>query len=50
MANIWGDLDLCVDKISKLVMSSAIYKTLIISVGKFVPERLQPFWKHPAGW
>ena len=30
-------------------MSSAIYKSIVIGVGKFVPERLQPLWKHPAG-
>jgi len=28
---------------------SAIYRGVCTTVGKFVPERMQPFWNHPAG-
>ncbi|XP_015521511.1 mitochondrial pyruvate carrier 2 [Neodiprion pinetum] len=28
---------------------SVIYKTSMGVIGKFVPEKLQPLWKHPAG-
>ncbi|GAB1861453.1 Mitochondrial pyruvate carrier [Camponotus japonicus] len=28
---------------------SVIYRNSMNAIGKFVPERLQPLWKHPAG-
>lgn len=28
---------------------SAIYKAVTTTVGRLVPQKLQPFWKHPAG-
>ncbi|XP_046746368.1 mitochondrial pyruvate carrier 2-like [Diprion similis] len=28
---------------------SVIYKTSMGVIGKYVPEKLQPLWKHPAG-
>ncbi|XP_012221628.1 mitochondrial pyruvate carrier 2 [Linepithema humile] len=28
---------------------SVIYKNSMNAIGKFVPEKLQPLWKHPAG-
>ncbi|XP_020280260.1 mitochondrial pyruvate carrier 4-like [Pseudomyrmex gracilis] len=28
---------------------SVIYKNSMNTIGKFVPEKLQPLWKHPAG-
>ncbi|KAH0955455.1 hypothetical protein HN011_007744 [Eciton burchellii] len=28
---------------------SVVYKNSINAIGKFVPEKLQPLWKHPAG-
>ncbi|XP_014203716.1 mitochondrial pyruvate carrier 4 [Copidosoma floridanum] len=30
-------------------MSSVVYKNSMKAIGKFVPESLQPLWKHPAG-
>lgn len=28
---------------------SVIYKTSMTAISKYVPEKLQPLWKHPAG-
>ena len=28
---------------------SLLYKQIVGNVGKLVPAKLQPFWKHPAG-
>jgi len=28
---------------------SVVYRAVTTSVGKFVPEKLKPFWNHPAG-
>ncbi|EZA51750.1 mitochondrial pyruvate carrier 2 isoform X2 [Ooceraea biroi] len=28
---------------------SVIYRNSMNAIGKFVPEKLQPLWKHPAG-
>lgn len=30
-------------------MSSALYKGVTTAVGRLVPAKFQPFWKHPAG-
>ncbi|CAB3376306.1 Hypothetical predicted protein [Cloeon dipterum] len=30
-------------------MLSAIYQKSMASIGRRVPEKLQPLWKHPAG-
>jgi hypothetical protein len=30
-------------------MSAALYKTVTTTVGRFVPQKLQPFYNHPAG-
>ncbi|XP_014234794.1 mitochondrial pyruvate carrier 4-like [Trichogramma pretiosum] len=30
-------------------MSTALYQTAMAAIGKKVPEKLQPLWKHPAG-
>ena len=30
-------------------MSTALYQNIVRNVGKLVPARFQPFWKHPAG-
>ncbi|KAL2713690.1 mitochondrial pyruvate carrier 2-like [Vespula squamosa] len=28
---------------------SVVYKNTMKALGKYVPEKLQPFWNHPAG-
>ncbi|XP_043496255.1 mitochondrial pyruvate carrier 2-like [Polistes fuscatus] len=28
---------------------SVVYKNTIKAIGKYVPEKFQPFWNHPAG-
>lgn len=28
---------------------SQLYKKSILTIGKFVPQQLQPLWNHPAG-
>ncbi|KAH0540719.1 mitochondrial pyruvate carrier 2-like [Cotesia glomerata] len=30
-------------------MTSLVYKNSMKAIGKFVPEKLQPLWNHPAG-
>lgn len=30
-------------------MSSAVYRSIISTAEKFVPNKLQPLWNHPAG-
>ncbi|KAK2582336.1 hypothetical protein KPH14_004673 [Odynerus spinipes] len=30
-------------------MSSVVYKNTVKAIGKYVPEKLQPLWNHPAG-
>ena len=32
-----------------MTIMSAVYKTVTTVVGRFVPQRLQPMWNHPAG-
>ena len=34
---------------SPTLAMSVIYKNSMNVIGKFVPEKLQPLWKHPAG-
>ncbi|CAG5101084.1 Similar to MPC2: Mitochondrial pyruvate carrier 2 (Pongo abelii), partial [Cotesia congregata] len=31
------------------IMTSLVYKNSMKAIGKFVPEKLQPLWNHPAG-
>ena len=31
------------------ITMSAVYRGITGAVGKFVPEKMKPFWNHPAG-